>query len=83
MTGAVRMSPDGLVTMQVRSLFYENPADLQHQTSEGSDTDGFFSRASDPFFNQVAKTKEKPNTSSPFKTYSRPSVPPHCCQRWY
>lgn len=43
----------------------------------------FFSRASDPVFNQVAKTKEKTNTSSPFRTYSRPSVPPHCSQRWY
>lgn len=64
MTGAVRRSPDGLDTMHVQSLFYENPADLQHQTSEASNTDAL-SRASDLVFNQVAKTKEKPNTSSP------------------
>lgn len=42
MTGAVRMSPDGLVTTDVQSLFYENPADLQHQTSEAFNTDGSF-----------------------------------------
>jgi len=81
MAGAAQKSPDGLVTVHVQSLFYENPADLQHKTSR-------------PLIQMIfpellilssIKKPRRRRSLTPLHPgiYSRLSFSPHCCRRWY